>query len=298
MSYSLREFGSYTAGGRVHRVGEGRPRRIRVTRDTAIDHDPRGHFAVEHAYVQFFVPEAARDLPPVVLVHGGGLHGGCWETTPDGRPGWLHLLLDAGREVHVADMAERGRAGFAPGLWEGAPILRSMEDAWTLFRFGRAEDFLARRPFPGQQFPVEALDAFARGFAPRWLSTAALQRAALEAVLDRLPTPLVICHSQGAEPVFDAAAARPGRVSAIAAVEPSALPDAPPPAPLAMIEGDFLGIDPGWRTRAARWRDYASVHGAALVASARDVAPGGSHMLMMDRHGPACLEALMAALPG
>ena len=42
----------------------------------------------------------------------GGLTGACWETTPDGRPGWLHNFLSAGFAVYVLDNVERGRSGF------------------------------------------------------------------------------------------------------------------------------------------------------------------------------------------
>lgn len=195
MTYSIRSFGSYYAGGRVLHVSKGVSRDIQFTREASYSYDPRGHFRVGAAYVQHFVPEGARDLPPVVLVHGGGMHGAVWETTPDGRPGWLHGLLDMRREVHVVDMAERGRAGFAPGHIGGEPILRSMEEAWELFRIGPADVYTARKAFPGTQFPVDAFDGLAALSCPRWLTTSLMQREALEAVLDRTGPATVICHS-------------------------------------------------------------------------------------------------------
>ncbi len=222
MSYALRDFGCYTAGGRIHRVAEGEPFPIQVTRDSSYLYDPRGHFAVEHAYVQFFIPERRNSAPPVVLVHGGGTHGATWETTPDGRPGWLHLLVRRGYEVHVVDAVERGRAGWMPGLWQGDPILRSMEEAWSLFRFGPPEGFSDRLPFPGQQFPVEHIERLARSLTPRWLSTSRLQIAALVAVLEKTGPAILVTHSQGGEIGFDAQALRPDLVAAIVAVEPSA----------------------------------------------------------------------------
>ena len=48
----------------------------------------------------------------VVFMHGGGLSGSMWETTPDGRPGWSRLFLEAGHPVYVIDGVERGRAGW------------------------------------------------------------------------------------------------------------------------------------------------------------------------------------------
>lgn len=298
---TLRDFGSYTAGGRLRRVTEGTVRKIAVTRDVTLEFDPKGSFAVEHAYVQYFVPEPRRPGPPVVLLHGGGLSGTMWETTPDGRPGWLQLLLARGFEVHVIDNVERGRAGFAPGLWEGAPILRSLEDAWSLFRLGPPEGFAARRPFAGQLFPVEALEALARGFVPRWLSTLPQQAAALRAVLERLGGAVLICHSQGAEPAFAAIAAG-APVAHLVAVEPSSKPapgEMPGRVPVTLVIGDHLGIDPLWRGRAAAWRQLARDLAAAgnavhVLASGDGLSPGHSHLPMQDRGHDACLDAILA----
>jgi len=275
MAISLRDFGSYTVGGRLHVVAEGTPRRIRFTRDAEYTHDPRGTFAVEQTYVQFFVPERALDRPPVVLLHGGGLHGSTWETTPDGRPGWLHHLLARGRAVHVVDAVERGRAGFAPDLWAGDPILRSLEQAWTLFRFGPADGFAARRPFPGQRFPVAALEAFARSFCPRWLGTAPQQAAGLGAVLERIGPATLICHSQGAEAAFAVQATRPDLVAALGAVEPSAFPERPESLaalPLALLQGDFLDAAAHWQQRAARWAALAAALPHARLVDVEDAA--------------------------
>lgn len=296
MTYSLRTFGSYYAGGRILQVAEGVPRDVQFTREASYRYDPRGHFLVGAAYVQHFLPEGARDLPPVVLVHGGGMHGAVWETTPDGRPGWLHGLLDMRREVHVVDMAERGRAGFAPGHMGGEPILRSMEEAWVLFRIGPASGFATRQAFPGSQFPIGAFDALAALACPRWLSTSAMQRAALEAVLDRTGSATVICHSQGAEAVFDIEADTPRRIAAIGAVEPSS---APPggrlsrPKPFAILAGDNLDAAEHWIRRAQTWRH---VEGALYLDTAAQIGPGGTHLPMIDMRSLDTLDLLVGGL--
>ena len=301
MTYTLRDFGSYAVGGYTHRVTTGEPREVQFTRSASYTYDPRGQFCVGQTYVQYFIPEGARDTPPIVLVHGGGMTGSTWETTPDGRPGWLHLLLDRGHAVHVVDLVERGRSGFAAGIWEDAPILRSGEEAWALFRIGAPKDFAARRAFPDQQFPVGDFDALLARMVPRWLSTATLQTDGLVAILDRLGEAAIICHSQGGEITFDAAARRPDTVAAILAIEPSAMPDTGLPCPLAILAGDFMQSADHWAARDAAWRkacaQIAAKGGRAHhIDTVTAVAPGGSHMLMMDRHGPACLEAGLAAL--
>ncbi len=304
MRVTLRDFGSYTAGGRVYSVSEGTPFQVQLTRDSSILYDPRGHFPVEHAYVQYFIPEPRNTAPPMVLVHGGGMHGATWETTPDGRPGWLNLLLARGYEVHVVDAMERGRAGWVPGLWEGTPILRSMEEAWTLFRFGPAEGFTARHAFPQQQFPVDKLEGFARSFVPRWLTTTGLQVGALVAVLERTGPAVLVTHSQGGEIGFDAQGRRPDLVAGIIAVEPSAAPsvvEAETACPLTLLAGDFLDVDEAIAARHRLWQDIARrwlvcTPQVEMIWTAEAVRPGGSHMLMMDRHSEACLEAALDSL--
>lgn len=300
---TLRDFGSYTAGGRLHRVTEGEPRNLPVTRDVTLTFDPKGTFAVEHAYVQYFIPEPRRDAPPVVLLHGGGMAGTVWEATPDGRPGWLHLLLAQGYEVHVIDNAERGRAGFMPGLWPGEPVLRSLEDAWSLFRIGPPDGYDATQAFDGQRFPADNLAELGRSFAPRWLSTGPQQAAAVKAVLDRVGTATLIAHSQGAEPAY-AAIADGADLAHLVVVEPSAEPadlSTLCPLPVTLVTGDYLDINDLWRGRAAAWDGFENdlrTSGAPVhrLASSNHLESGHSHLLMHDRGHDAVLEAILATL--
>jgi hypothetical protein len=46
--------------------------------------------------------------------HGGGLTGVTYETTPDGRPGWLQNFVLNGWTIYNSDAMERGRSGFPP----------------------------------------------------------------------------------------------------------------------------------------------------------------------------------------
>src|SRR5699024_5749699 len=99
--------------------------------------DPNGTYAIEQVYVEYFVPTDVIQLP-WVLIHGGTLTGTTWGTTPDGRDGWVHHLLQHRRGVYVVDTVERGRAGWCslPGVWQGDPLMRSEEEAWRLYRLG------------------------------------------------------------------------------------------------------------------------------------------------------------------
>ena len=272
----LRDFGSYFCGGQVREVTEGTPHRIQATRDVVPEHDPRGHCAVETACVHYFVPEAARDRPPGVLVHGGGPSGSAWETTPDGRPGWLHGLLDVRRHVHVADLPERRRAGFTPAHMPGEPIPRSLGDPWSLLRIVPREGFAERRACAGQQFPAAAFEVLGRAFVTRWIGTPPRQVTTPAAVLDHLGACSLLCRSGGSEITLDAISAGRGCVGSVTAIEPSALPPAAADreaASFTIVQGDFLDGDPVWAGRAEAWSSRIAARpesgGAGLCCGTR-----------------------------
>lgn len=306
--YHLADFGSYTVGGRNVQVSGQAKREINFTPTASFLYDPNGTFAIEHLYVQYFVPAARNGAAPVILLHGGGLTGAMWETTPDGRPGWLHGLLARGYEVHVVDSVERGRAGWCAldGVWPDKPIQRSLEEAWTLFRFGDAAGFKTRQPFPGQRFPCAALDAFARTFVPRWTSTGPAASAAFTALLERFETAIIVCHSQGGQFAFEAASRQPDRVAALCAIEPSGFTDNPAALaglPVLFVHGDYLDCDARWPEMSARWAAWedalAPPHGASkattLALPAQGIA-GNTHMVMMDDNSDDVLARIDAWL--
>lgn len=303
MAFTLAAMGSYVVGGRRVEITGAVPVEIALSRDFHPTVDPNGHYWVESAYVQYFVPAARNGLPPVLLVHGGGLTGSCWETTPDGRPGWLQRLLEAGCEVHVIDNVERGRAGFSPlpGVWPDRPLLRTEEESWTLFRFGTAAGYDRRVPFAGQQFPVERLDVLARRSVPRWLSTTAAQIAALTAAVERFDDVILIGHSQGGGHAATVAGRHRHRVAAVVAIEPHGAETPPPPTklpPLLIVEGDFLDRDATWRKLSARWREasagWANAGGLSDVLRLPELGQSGnSHLPMMDRNSDVVLNYLI-----
>jgi hypothetical protein len=73
----IAEQGSFAVGGTVLTAPG--------TYDPVPFNAPAGQtFHGGHAYVQYQIPPNARRLP-LVLWHGGGQMGKCWESTPDGR---------------------------------------------------------------------------------------------------------------------------------------------------------------------------------------------------------------------
>ena len=183
-----------------------------------------------------------------------------------------------------------------------------MQEAWTLFRFGRPGDFAAREPFPGQRFPTGALDTFARSFVPRRTSTGAAASAAFEALIDRFEQVAVICHSQGGQFAFEAAASRPGRISALCAIEPSGFTNTPEVlrgVPVLLVHGDFLDCDERWQQMNARWRAWADAlagpdgdDAVTTISLPREGIRGNSHMVMMDDNSDVVLERVVEWLDG
>lgn len=293
----LAKFGSFHVGGRPVTVA-GQPTRRIFFADAVPDfeYDPNGDFVIEQAYVQYFVPSRPAMQTPLVLLHGGGLTGAMWETTPDGRPGWLNHFLAWGFTTYVVDNVERGRAGWCSldGEWDGQPLIRSGQEAWTLFRFGAEGGYGTRTPFDGQRFPTDSFDAFMRGFVPRWTTTGEASHAAFQDVVRRVGPCVVICHSQGGGFGCRAAEALPDLVRGLVAIEPSGLFDGRPSPvslggkPVLLMLGDYTDAYPVWQELAGIIRATAADLDAAgarttLMAAPDDGLAGHSHMPMMDR---------------
>ncbi|GLZ55127.1 alpha/beta fold hydrolase [Actinomycetospora sp. NBRC 106378] len=291
---TLAAFGSFTVGGRRVEVTDRPTQVVRLSRDLPeFPVDPNGLYSVGHAYVQYFVPAPA-ERRPVVLVHGGGLTGTCWETTPDGRPGWLQFLLRAGHPCYVLDNVERGRAGWCPvpGVGEdAAPLLRTEREAWDAFRLGPPEGYPTRTPFAGSRFPGDALAELNRQQVPRWTTTTDLAVAAVTALVRRVGPCAVVAHSQGGGIAARAAAGTDGLVEDLVLVEPHGLPDAADFAGSTgrqlIVAGDFIELSPLYRDLRRRWRTYLEeLRTAGVTADYLDLPasdhPGNTHLPMMD----------------
>src|SRR5439155_14301096 len=134
--------------------------------------------------------------------------GVTYETTPDGREGWATYFARKNFPVYVVDHAGRGRSSFDPTAINRAraernaellPLdvpLQTRENAWVNFRIGPAYP----TPYPGSQFPIDALDQYVSQLVPNTETTLAGGGAntvkALSALLDRIGPAIVLVHSQ------------------------------------------------------------------------------------------------------
>ncbi|NYT85209.1 alpha/beta fold hydrolase [Pollutimonas harenae] len=289
-------FGSFYAGGRSLHITNEPIRSIAFTESASYQYDPNGLFHIEQAYVQFFIPAQQRHPLPLVLLHGGGMSGTMWEQTPDGRNGWAQTFVEQGHAVYIVDNIERGRAGWAPfpGVWPDTPIIRSAEEAWTLFRLGEAVGFAERIPFAGQRFPVQHMESFGAFSVPRWLSNNDTAVDTFCAALDRIGPCIVLAHSHGGEVAFRAAAQRPDIVRGMIAVEPSGFCHEKNVSELGLaaclfVYGDYLDQTPLWRDLTSQAAAFKNTLRNAGINTHWCELPekgitGNSHMLMMDNN--------------
>jgi pimeloyl-ACP methyl ester carboxylesterase len=187
-----------------------------------------------------------------------------------------------------------------PEVWAGDPIVRSAQEAWSLFRFGRSEDFCNRTAFPGQRFPADHLDTFIMGHTPRWLTTGEAAVSTFEAVLQRIGPCCVIAHSQGGEVAFRAAARHPTLVPYLVALEPSGFsndPSAFANRSVLVISGDYVDATPLWVSLTERTEAFVAALNDAGASAALWSLPkmgisGNSHMVMMDDNSAEIAEML------
>ena len=192
-----------------------------------------GSFVVNQMFVHYRIPLVQKHKLPIVLVHGGGLTGVTYESTPDGREGWATFFTRHGFPVYVVDFPGRGRAGFDPTAINHAkqeddltvlPEIRrtTAEGAWTAFRFGPAYG----EEFPHQKFPLGALQQFSAQGVPSsdvTLEGGSLQQApsALAKLLDRIGPAIIVVHSQSGPFADILVSLRPELVKATINVEGS-----------------------------------------------------------------------------
>jgi pimeloyl-ACP methyl ester carboxylesterase len=299
---ALRDMGSFHVGGRLVEISGKPVKEITFTAGgVPAKVDPNGTYQVEQMYVQYFLPANETGAYPLLLWHGGGLTGVTYETTPDGREGWLNYFLRKGWSVYNSDAVERGRAGWAqyPDIFKGEPVFLTTSNPFERFRIGAGPgsydpDPAKRKLMPGSQFPNEGYENFVKQNVPRWTTTDDAIIAAYIAEIDRVGPCIILFHSQAGTFGFKVAQARPDKVKALIAVEPAgvgdpARVDALKNIPTLFIYGDYIEQDSRWpKIRATGVAFADSIKAAGGTADVVDLPKvgikGNSHMMMMDKN--------------
>ncbi|MET3663644.1 hypothetical protein [Caulobacter sp. 1776] len=235
-SLVLKDRGSFFVGGRSveQKAGE-----ILLGPDDSV--------TVDQMYVEYMVPTGKAKIP-VVMIHGAGLSGKSYDTTPDGRMGWFEYFVRQSHPTYVVDQVGRARSGFnqaainnrlsgastaptavvaptAPGgpvaIGQGAFRFGDRVGVWTNFRFGPRFG----EAFPGEQFPVEAVGELSKQAIPDLTSQVPQPNPTLKALSDLasdLKGAVLISHSQSGPFPMDAALIDPKGITAIVALEPGA----------------------------------------------------------------------------
>ena len=193
-----------------------------------------GHLVVDQVYASYIYPQNQRYPYPILFNPGGGHTARFYDTTPDGREGWLTLFAREGFATYGVDRVNTGRSGsdicrlnaVRLGL---APISEipitnrySAEAAWVNFRWGRKYG----EPYPNTQFPIEAADAYYPQTLTTYRDPAETRKsvAAFSALIDKIDAPGVILQTWSSSGLMGylTAIERPEKVKGILAVESSA----------------------------------------------------------------------------
>jgi len=307
----LRDMGSFHVGGRLVEI-KGKPvREIALPGGGTQKVDPNGTFLVEQMYVQYFLPQGRKGKVPLLMWHGGGLTGVTYETTPDGREGWLNLFVRKGWDVYVSDAVERGRAGWAmPEVFAGEPVFTPLGAPWEAYRFGErgswSADPATRTPFPAGQFPPEAYDNLIKQIVPRWLTTNDAIMAAYIELIDKVGPCALVVHSQSGTFGYRAALARPDKVKALIVVEGTLRGDASTAAalrhiPILVLYGDNVDKSPMFSNQRKANEQMAGMAKAAggsiEIVNLPDVGMrGNTHFPMMERNNAEIADIIQSWL--
>jgi pimeloyl-ACP methyl ester carboxylesterase len=295
---ALRDMGSFHVGGR-HLEITGQPIKEVLFTPGGVPAkvDPNGKYQVEQMYAQYFLVQNRRGKLPLLMWHGGGLSGVTYETKPDGSPGWLNYFLRQGWDTYISDAMERGRSGWT-NKFKGDPVFLPLGDPWERFRVGPPgswnDDKAKRVTYPGVQFPLDAYEQFMKQGVPRWVTTDDQIVAAYIELVDKVCPCVVLVHSQAGSFGFKVAEARPDKVKALVAVEPSGIGTKEKVAalkniPMAVIYGDNAKDHPRWGQIRRNVAGYAeAIKGAGGSVDLIDLPDigikGNTHMAMMDKN--------------
>lgn len=190
-------------------------------------------FHGDHGYAQYYVPQNAR-RHPLIMWHGIGQSGKTFESTPDGREGFMQILTRRDWPVYIIDQPRRGRAGRteAPRQEAGlVPTIMRESSAFNAFRLGLWVPPQPAAFFPNVQFPQDptTMDQFFRqqtpdtGEEPRTPEYRAFMGETAAKLFEMTGPGILITHSNSGQYGWETGMAAPELVKAIVAYEPGAM---------------------------------------------------------------------------
>lgn len=308
----ITDIGSFHIGGKWLDLHNAAPRDLQFTNVGTSEHTSvDGRYWSGALYVQYFKPEDAQDRPSLLLWHGGGLCGTFYETTPDGRDGWLKYFLSEGWSVFNCDGPERGRAGWIPynELQSSEAVLNARHVAYERFRIGPETLSVWQNPgdhfpYPASQFPVDAYDRFVMQQVPRWTDSDDVAIAAYCELVQKVAPSVIVSHSQGAQYALHVAMLHPGHVSALVLIEPSGVCDPTlvqiqemAKIPMLVVYGDNIASSARWRAIRKRTDAFFAVlRESAARIDVLDLPKigifGNSHLIPIDRNNQQVAEII------
>ncbi|KAF9535188.1 alpha beta-hydrolase [Crepidotus variabilis] len=181
-------------------------------------------------YVERLTPEVVHQKLPILMIHGFGMTGNNFLTTPDGRPGWADYFMAQGYEVYLVDQPSRGRSAWQNDL-DGKQVI--LDTLYVEQRFTATQQYglwpqatlLTQWPGNGSRGDP-TFDNFYASMVPSLSSqveTSFKFRAAGALLLDRIGVRdpcILLTHSQSGQFGWILADARPKLVKSIIAIEP------------------------------------------------------------------------------
>ena len=276
---------------------------------------PAGKIRINHVYATYQYPADRKYAYPVLFNPGGGHTARVYDTTPDGREGWLTQFPRAGFAVYGVDRVNTGRAGGdicainaarlgkIPAAQMPAINRYSAESAWVTFRWGpKFGDVLSRHSIPEGSARRVLRAARSNTYRDPRRDAEIRRRAGRADRQDRQPVVLQSWSSSGLM-IYLAAIERAERVKGILALEHSA--------------GTFDGIDDNGsdsarddadpqRDRRPHARTASPAHASSRQRMAAaggsftaDVLPeagirGNGHTLMLEKNNAVISERMIA----
>lgn len=191
------------------------------------------YIITDQVYVQYIPPtqnpdsvsNSLQNSIPLLFMHGGGLTGAMWESTPDRRPGWAILASRPPyeRPVYCMDAVDSGRSQRCPDSHRAGVVEhRTAADTLWRFRFGPPSDLakeataITVKPHPSDldslpkwddsQFPFEHLDRLLASQSARRRGTEQYEAETqgLKDVIAEIGECDIVAHSNGCAMLINA----------------------------------------------------------------------------------------------